>query len=127
VGKIFVKLRGIDAQTLFQFLLGMNAGVDGLASDGSDRQTEGTAVNGDRFGIHHFETMPKEQGLDGCQGKIKDVFMIDGVEFRVFDERDCLGKLEDDPAVRFDESGETGNEVIGSGDMSEDIVAKDQV
>ena len=48
------------------------------------KQPQRASMNGEPLDVKNRQTMPLKQRLQRAQAEIKDVFMVDGVEFAVF-------------------------------------------
>ena len=92
-----------------------------------DEESQRATVNGKAFDVEDFEAMTGEQRLKRGHREIEHVFVIDGVEFGMFDEIDGIRKFEDDAAFGLEQGFKAGDEVIGVWGMGKDIVAEDEV
>jgi len=53
--------------------------------------------------------------------------MVDRIELGLFNELQQMRKFEADDAVRLEQHGKSGNEIVDIGNVSEDVVPADQI
>src|SRR5215471_18453478 len=71
--------------------------------------------------------MALEQRLQRRQTEIKNVLMVDRVEFTLLHEVRGVRKLQNDPPTRLNQGSETRNEIIRVRGVGKDIVAQNQI
>src|SRR6266436_4260522 len=98
-----------------------------MSADVACEEAQRAAVNGETLDAEYFEAVAGEKGLKRGNCEIKNVFVVDGVEFGVFDEIDGVRKFEDDAAFGLEKGFEAGDEVVGVWCVGEDVIAEDEV
>src|SRR5258705_12468665 len=85
------------------------------------------AVSGNFLDIENLQSMSMQNAVGCQQGKIRKMFMIDGVEFIMFDQAGQVRKLQRENSVGFQQQLEAFDEIIDVRHLRQYIVADNQV
>src|SRR5882762_7608024 len=85
------------------------------------------AMSGNFLDIENLQSMSMQNAVGCQQGKIREMFVIDGVEFIVFDQAGQVRKLQRENSVGFQQQLEAFDEIIDVRHLRQHIVADNQV
>ena len=85
------------------------------------------AMGGKLLDVDQLELVPGREPLDRDQGEIRKVLMVDRVELVLGNQPLEVRELQRDHAFRFQQPRHTRYEIVEIGNLSEHIVADDQV
>src|SRR6266446_3758851 len=112
-----------EHQLIVQQLIEPGASI----SPPADEQAQGSAMNRKTFDIVEMQSVPCKERRETVKRMVKQVLMINGVEFALFDHVDGVGEFEDSRARGLKKLGKAANEIIDGIHMRYDIVGDHEV
>ncbi len=125
VGEVAVVLNGV----YLTFALRRQQFGDDRADvlDRLDEEAQRAAVDLGALHVVEVEAVLAEELVQGGDGEVAQVLVVDGVELDVIDQIDNVGALDDGHAGRLQHGFDAGDEAVEVGHVGQDVVGQEDV